>query len=994
MEKKTVSAIMLTLLLIGMLTLAFNIQLTEAQASGITSFCFPVPSEKYKIIADFHDSDGTYVKHLGEDINPYYPLETTLFIGHPVRAIADGKIVWYQFVSGYATSDDGTSIAAVIEHDLGQAVTLNLGMGDKKTVTIEKICSVYGHIRKSEEYTGDRLPWKVNDFIKKGEIIGFINDREHNGAPDQPEHLHFGIRLGGHPGYWVYYGIEDIAKYPYSNVKYFAAPSEILPMIDILAGLQWLRNHQNTDGSWHYSVGITSMAALALLNTGYDEADPTVNKAIQYILANRQGDGSFGWGTYETSTAVWALVAAHNPNYNDEIENARAWLIDAQYDEGEGAGTSNPCYGGWRYGSSPGDGDLSNTQFALMALDAAYSKLCLQKPDPNDPSGWIFKAIKFTSRCQNRPISNDQAWAYDATQPSYDDGGFIYYPGGWSLAGGTKSYGSMTAAGIWSLRLCGVRVRDERIQAGLNWLTNNEDCSFDDNPGHPYDQGHCFLYYYYMTIAKALTMCFLRDLGGIDWFTAISTKLADLQCDDGYWVNAPASHGQEDISELATDYAILALQVKRPLPAGKLWMSIILASNATLTVYDPQGRYARLGDVTIPGASFEIDEEGRQIVNLTELETGQYTIELEGTADGSYSLTIEGYQDEERTYSKTFEGTIRTEQILTGSALVTSMVGALTIYTEAPLPPPPPSYTLTIYSSPSGVTFTVDGVTRATPWSGTYSEGASVGLVMPETHTVGEANYHFEYWELDSVNVGSANPYTVLMDKNHTLKAVFSPIPPPLSASISPLSASILVGQSVTFTSTVSGGYAPYSYQWYLDGAPVSGATSNTWTFAPTTTGSYIVYLNVTDNMGNIAKSNEASVTVAAQLTASISPMSASVLVGQSVAFTSTVSGGYTPYSYQWYLNGNPVSGATSASWTFTPTTSGIYYIHLKVTDAKDNTAQSETARITAGPVPVGGYSISIERPATAQPVLPYIALIAILTAIFTKLRPKTKRKH
>ena len=129
-------------------------------------------------------------------------------------------------------------------------------------------------------------------------------------------------------------------------------------------------------------------------------------------------------------------------------------------------------------------------------------------------------------------------------------------------------------------------------------------------------------------------------------------------------------------------------------------------------------------------------------------------------------------------------------------------------------------------------------------------------------------------------------------------------------------------------------------------------------------------------------------------LSVSISPLSASILAGQSVTFASTVSGGYTPYSYQWYLNGNPVSGATSASWTFTPTASGIYYICLKVTDDKGNAAQSDAARITAATIPVGGYSITIQVSTKAEPVLPYIALIASLTAIFTKLRPKTKRKR
>jgi parallel beta-helix repeat protein len=129
-------------------------------------------------------------------------------------------------------------------------------------------------------------------------------------------------------------------------------------------------------------------------------------------------------------------------------------------------------------------------------------------------------------------------------------------------------------------------------------------------------------------------------------------------------------------------------------------------------------------------------------------------------------------------------------------------------------------------------------------------------------------------------------------------------------------------------------------------------------------------------------------------LSVSISPLSASILVGQSLIFTSTVSGGYTPYAYQWYLNGAPVSGATSASWTFTPTTSGIYYVHLKVTDNKGNTTQSETARVTVTVVPVGGYSTPIKIQTKTEPIIPYIALIAALTAIFTKLRPKAKRKR
>ena len=81
---------------------------------------------------------------------------------------------------------------------------------------------------------------------------------------------------------------------------------------------------------------------------------------------------------------------------------------------------------------------------------------------------------------------------------------------------------------------------------------------------------------------------------------------------------------------------------------------------------------------------------------------------------------------------------------------------------------PPPSYTLRVYSSPAGVTFTVDNVSRTTPWSGTYTEGTSVSLVMPETHD----GYAFSHWLEDE---DTNRTKTVTMDTNLTLTAVYAP---------------------------------------------------------------------------------------------------------------------------------------------------------------------------------------------------------------------------
>jgi len=194
----------------------------------------------------------------------------------------------------------------------------------------------------------------------------------------------------------------------------------------------------------------------------------------------------------------------------------------------------------------------------------------------------------------------------------------------------------------------------------------------------------------------------------------------------------------------------------------------------------------------------------------------------------------------------------------------------------------------------------------------------------------------------------------------------------------------------------------------YYNGTPIgnqtvylhagSSTTSTfTWDTTGVTLGNYTISAYATPVPGEADTIDNTYingiVTIKPPLSVSISPFSASLLVGQSVTFTSTVSGGYSPYGYQWYLGGAPVSGETSSSWTFTPTASGIYYVYLKVTDANGNVAQSETARITVATVPVGGYSIPIQLPTTAKPATIHIALLTILTAIFITIKQKTRRK-
>jgi hypothetical protein len=88
-------------------------------------------------------------------------------------------------------------------------------------------------------------------------------------------------------------------------------------------------------------------------------------------------------------------------------------------------------------------------------------------------------------------------------------------------------------------------------------------------------------------------------------------------------------------------------------------------------------------------------------------------------------------------------------------------------------------------------------------------------------------------------------------------------------------------------------------------------------------------------------------ITVYPQLTVSINPTSVNMTFGTTQLFTSNVTGGLSPYTYQWYVNGSAVLGATNAAWIFTPRANGHYQIYLNATDSNSRETKSNvTANI------------------------------------------------
>jgi len=204
------------------------------------------------------------------------------------------------------------------------------------------------------------------------------------------------------------------------------------------------------------------------------------------------------------------------------------------------------------------------------------------------------------------------------------------------------------------------------------------------------------------------------------------------------------------------------------------------------------------------------------------------------------------------------------------------------------------------------------------------------------------------------------------------------------------------VGESISFDATSSndpdGTIVLYEWDWESDG--IYDATGVTASHPYSVPGTYIVTLRVTDNDGLKDTVTDTKTIIAYPLTVHIQPTSATINLGQSVTFTSTVQGGTPPYTYQWYLNGNPVSGATSNGWIFIPSTAGIHYVYLQAADFNNITAQSETARIVVTSVPVGGYSVSFGKQITVKPLTLNFALVIGLALFLVAFKRKTTKRR
>ncbi len=131
-------------------------------------------------------------------------------------------------------------------------------------------------------------------------------------------------------------------------------------------------------------------------------------------------------------------------------------------------------------------------------------------------------------------------------------------------------------------------------------------------------------------------------------------------------------------------------------------------------------------------------------------------------------------------------------------------------------------------------------------------------------------------------------------------------------------------GGSVVLNAPVPPVGTNYTYQWSLNGSPITpGGTGASYTASAT--GNYALFLTNTTANCTSASTPPTVVTVGVPPSSAIIPAgTAGLCPGSNVTLTTNTALGLT---YQWYMNGNPISQATSSS--FSATQPGSYTVSV-----------------------------------------------------------------
>lgn len=364
-----------------------------------------------------------------------------------------------------------------------------------------------------------------------------------------------------------------------------SAATEAQKLAAINLGLANLASTQSVGGYWNtytgYAPAETGSAVLAFLEQGNTETTglykAQVKSGLNYLFnsATKDASGHIYWSgedTYQTGLALSAIAATKTPNtivsggaLNGMTYKQVTLGVVKYFADGQNT-AANHWQGSWGYSAKYGSGDNSTTQWPVVGMLFASSKMGVAVP-----ASVITNLNAWTGGIQNLNGT-------PATNPAYGSSGYD----------NSTTYNDVSKTGGLLLELYaeGKTASDPQVQAALgfinrNWVSggNFAGAPWDGNFGQPYAMWSVYKGLQ-ATIGldnkswiTSLNAPATTDSGrGWNWYEDYSNWLVNNQLPDGSWAGYSYWGGA-----LATSWDINMLQATTitPVPEPGEWAMML-----------------------------------------------------------------------------------------------------------------------------------------------------------------------------------------------------------------------------------------------------------------------------------------------------------------------------------------------------------------------------------------------------------------------------------